>query len=134
MSEAENLKVVQDGYAAFARGDVQTILNALADDVVWHSVYGAGSHVPEAGERHGKAAVAEFFKILSETFKFKQFDVRDFVASGNKVVALGHFAGTSDAGGAVDSDFASVFTMREGKIARFQDFNDSSQMNAAFAK
>ena len=34
MSEAENLKVVQDGYAAFARGDVQTILNAVADDVV----------------------------------------------------------------------------------------------------
>ena len=134
MSEAENLKVVQDGYAAFARGDVQTIVNALADDVVWHSVYGAGSHVPGAGERHGKAAVAEFFKILSETFTFKQFDVSDFVASGNKVVALGHFAGTSDAGGAVDSDFASVFTMREGKIARFQDFNDSSQMNAAFAK
>ena len=32
--EMQNTKVVQDAYATFARGDVQALLGAFADDVV----------------------------------------------------------------------------------------------------
>ena len=133
MQEAQNTKVVQDAFAAFGRGDVQGILDRVDDGVVWKGVYGAGSHVPTAGERRGKAQVGEFFKQVAENVNFSRFEPREFVASGDKVVALGHYTATTPIGKTFDSDFAMVFTLRNGKVTDFQEFADSSAINAAYA-
>jgi ketosteroid isomerase-like protein len=131
--EAQNTKLVQDAYAAFSRGDIQSILATLADDVVWVGVYGAESHVPNSGVRRGKPAVAEFFRQVGETYNFTTFEPRDFIATGDKVVALGHYTAKTTAGPQIDSDFAMVFTIRNGKVTHFQEFTDSSALNKAFA-
>lgn len=134
MSEAQNTKVVQDAYAAFGRGDIPALLGYMTDDVQWQPVIGTGKHVPFAGERRGKAAVAEFFKIVGETEDFQQFEPREFVAQGDKVVALGHYrAMTKSTGRTFDSPFVMVFTLRDGKVAAFREFTDSAAVNAAFA-
>jgi len=132
MQEAQNTKVVQDAYAAFGRGDTQTLLGYLADDVVWNGVYGAGPHVPTAGERRGRAAVGEFFKQVAENVNFSRFEPREFIATGDKVVALGHYTATTPIKKSFDSDFAMVFTLRNGKIAAFQEFTNSAAVNAAY--
>lgn len=133
MQEAQNTKVVQEAYAAFDRKDVQGILDKLDDGVVWKGVYGAGSHVPTAGERRGKAQVGEFFKQVAENVNFSRFDPREFIATGDKVVALGHYTATSPLGRTFDSDFAMVFTLQNGKVTEFQEFMDSAAINAAYA-
>ncbi len=132
MQETQNTKVVQDAYAAFGRGDIKTLLASLADDVVWLGVYGAGPHVPTSGERRGKAAVEEFFGQVAANVNFSQFEPREFVASGDKVVALGHYTATTPAKKSFDSDFAMVFTLRDGKVTRFQEFANSAAINAAY--
>src|SRR5687767_2467699 len=132
MGEAENTKVVQEAYAAFGRGDVPAILNALDDDVSWTAVYGSGPQVPQGGERRGKAAVGEFFKQLASAVTFSRFEPREFVATGDNVVALGHYTGTTSIGKSVDLDFAMVFTLRNGKVVRFQEFTDVAAINAAY--
>ena len=132
MQEAQNTKVVQDAYAAFGRSDIPTLLTYLADDIVWAGVYGAAPHVPTSGERRGKAAVAEFFKLVAEHVQFNQFEPKEFVASGDKVVALGHYAATTSVKKAFESDFAMVFTLRNGKVSHFQEFCDSAAINAAY--
>ena len=48
------------------------------------------------------------------------------------MVALGHYTGKTSAGKTYDSDFAMVFTLRNGKVTHFQEFNDSAAINAAF--
>jgi len=133
MSEAANTQIVKDAYAAFGRGDIQAILNSLDDNIVWHGVYGASAKVPTSGERRGKAAVATFFKQVGETVKFSRFDTKEFIATGDKVVALGHYTATTNVGGSFDSDFAMVFTLQNGKVTRFQEFMDSAQLNAAYS-
>jgi uncharacterized protein len=90
MSEAANIQVVQEAYAAFARGDIQRILDSLDDNIVWIGVYGASPAVPTSGERRGKAAVSQFFKTVADTVTFSRFEPREFVATGDKVVTLGH--------------------------------------------
>ena len=120
MGEADNTKVVQEAYAAFGRGDVQGILDRLDDGIVWKGVYGAGSHVPMSGERKGKAAVTEFFKQVAANVNFSRFEPREFVAAGDKVIALGHYAAKTSAGKDFDSDFVMVFTLRNGKVSAFQ--------------
>ena len=134
MSEAENTKVVQDAYAAFGRADITTLLGYMTDDIQWQPVIGVAKHVPFSGARTGKAAVAEFFKQVSEAEDFEQFEPREFVAQGDRVVAIGHYRAKAKATGKVfDSPFAMVFTFRGGKIAAFREFTDSAAINAAFA-
>lgn len=133
MEEARNTKVVQDAYAAFSRGDTETLLSKFADDIVWNAVYGAGPHVPTAGERRGKAAVAEFFKQVAENIDFSRFEPKEFIATGDKVVALGHYTATTPVKRSFDSDFAMVFTLRNGQVTHFQEFCNSAAINAAYA-
>ena len=133
MQEAQNTKVVQEAYAAFGRGDVQGILDRLDEGIVWKGVYGAAPHVPTAGERRGKAQVREFFKQVAESVSFSRFEPKEFIASGDKVVALGHYTATTPLGKAFDSDFAMVFSLRNGKVTEFQEFSDSAAINAAYA-
>jgi ketosteroid isomerase-like protein len=132
MQETGNTKVVQDAYAAFGRGDVQGILDRLDDGIVWKGVYGAGPHVPTSGERRGKAQVEEFFKQVAQNVNFSRFQPNEFVATGDKVVALGHYTATTPLGKTFDSDFAMVFTVRNGKVTEFQEFTDSAAVNAAY--
>ena len=133
MQEAQNTKVVQDAYAAFGRGDIPTLLTHLADDIVWTAVYGTGSHVPTSGERRGKAAIAEFFKQVADNVHFSRFEPKEFIATGDKVVALGHYTATTPIKKGFDSDFAMVFTLRNGKVTHFQEFCNSAAINAAYA-
>jgi len=133
MSEAQNTKIVQEAYAAFGRRDVPGILANMDDAIVWRPVHGAAKQVPFSGERRGKAAVAEFFKIVAEAQDFETFEPREFVAQGDKVIALGHYAAKVKATGRrFDSDFVMVFTVRSGKVVQFQEFLDTAGLNAAF--
>jgi ketosteroid isomerase-like protein len=134
MMESENTKIVQAAYAAFGRSDIPTLLSYMSDDVQWRPVMGTASHVPFSGERAGKASVAEFFTRVADAQDFEVFEPKHFVAQGDTVVALGHYrALTKAAGKRFDSDFAMVFTVRNGKIVAFQEFTDSAGVNAAFA-
>jgi ketosteroid isomerase-like protein len=133
MLEARNTKIVQDAFAAFGRSDIQTLLTYVADDVVWSGVYGAEAHVPTSGVRRGKGAVGEFFKLVAENVQFRQFEPKEFVATGDKVVALGHYAATTPTGKSFDSDFAMVFTLQDGKVTGFQEFCNSAAVNSAYA-
>ena len=132
MQEADNTKVVQEAYAAFGRGDVPAILDRLDDGVAWQGVYGATSNVPMAGDRRGKTAVAEFFKLVATHVNFSRFEPKEFVASGDKVVTLGHYTAKTSANKEFDSDFAMVFTLSKGKVTKFQEFLNTTALNAAF--
>jgi uncharacterized protein len=73
-------------YAAFLHGDVQSILAALAEDVVWE--YGvAASPVPWLERRDGRAAVAGFFKAL-ELVDIVRFEPSALLADDDLVVTL----------------------------------------------
>ena len=134
MSEAQNTLGVQDAYAAFGRGDIPALLSNMTDDIHWRAVIGVATHVPFSDEVRGKAAVAEFFKKVSETEDFEQFEPREFVAQGDTVVAIGHYRARAKATAKTfDSDFVKVFTLKNGKIAAFREFTDTAAVNAAFA-
>ena len=133
MREQQNTELVQRAYAAFLRGDIQTVLDSLDDNVVWQAVIGAAPTVPTRGERRGKAAVAEFFTQLAATVNFSRFEPREYVAQGDNVVALGHYTATTQVGGSFDSDFVMIFTIRNGRVVQFREFLDVAALNAAFA-
>ena len=133
MSEQQNVEIVRQAYAAFGRGDIESILQLLDDRIEWDAVMGAAPHVPMAGTRHGKQAVAEFFRTLADNVTFTEFEPREFIAQGDTVVVLGRYEGRAKpTGRTFGADWAMVDTVRNGKITRFREYVSTSAIDAAF--
>ena len=131
MSEQENIGVVKQAYENFKTGNIEAILNQLSDDVDWRLP--DIENVPFAGARRGRAQVAEFFSVLADAQDTRSFEPREFVAQGDKVVALGTYEWAVKASGrAYGGDWAHVFTVRDGKIAAFHEYMDTAAAQAAF--
>src|SRR5258705_13965821 len=97
LSEA-NIAMLQSLYAAYGRGDIQSVLNACTPDVTWESG-GRGGDFPAFGVRTGIAGVAEFIRTVAEIVGFGGFFPREFYADKDKVFVLGHYAGTEKENG-----------------------------------
>lgn len=120
MNEQENMKVVQDAYAAFGRDDIQSVLNALAENVDWQIV-GLRDVLPYAGQHRGHEGVLHYFKMLSEALDIQQFEPKDFITHGDNVVVLGHEKGRARATVRIyEFDWAHIFILRNGKITRYR--------------
>jgi uncharacterized protein len=133
MSPQENTRLVQNAYAAFGRGDIKSVLDVLDVKVDWQAAVGAGANVPTAGQRIGRAEVERFFGQLGESVDFKIYEPREFLAEGDKVVALGYYEGVArKTGRSFKSEWAMVFTLSAGRVVRMREYVDAQAINAAF--
>jgi uncharacterized protein len=133
MSEQENTQLVQQEYRDFQNGDIRSVLGSLSSDVEW--VVPQPKGVPLGGTYHGVEEVGRFFSSLGDTQEARQFEPREFVAQGDRVVALGHYAWhVKSTGREWESDFAHVFTVHDGKVTRFQEYTDSAALAEAFGE
>lgn len=133
MNLKENTRIVQESYALFSRGDVQNLLNLYADEIIF--VFPGPANNPLPGNYQGKEQVLKFFSLLTEHINYEAFELREFIAAGEKVVVLGHERGTIRATNQTyEVDWAQVFTLQQGKIIRLQAFLDTATIAAAFNK
>lgn len=131
MSET-NISVVQSLYAAYARGDIDTVLEGLAPDVDWHTV-GQRADFPVFGPRKGIPAVHDFFGTVAEHVEFSEFSPQEFYCDRDKVFVLGHYAATMKKNGRkFASDWVHIFTFRGGRVCRFREFLDTAQLASAY--
>lgn len=131
MSEQENVQTIQRIYENFGRGDIQAVLNALADDVAWF-VPGPAA-IPYAGRRRGRQELAQFFGMLGGAVEFEEFEPREFIAQGDTVVALGQDRRRArSTGKMIENKWAMVWKLRDGKVASFHAYEDTADAAAAF--
>lgn len=71
MSEQQNLRVVQEAYAAFARGEIGAVQEAFSEDAEF-DVPGPREIIPFIGLRRGRAQIEEFFTLLPEVEEIDQ--------------------------------------------------------------
>ena len=130
MGEHENERVVQEMYAAFGRGDIPGVLDQLADDIEWRIA--GPSELPYAGLHRGRDEVAKFFETFGQVSEFEMFEAQEYFSRGDKVVVLGHERQRVKATGhVVETEWAMVFTLRAGKIARYHNFVDTHALAVA---
>ncbi len=133
MNEKENTELIRSMYAAFGKGNLPAILNSVTDDVDWQTL--GPQEIPQAGPHRGRDQVAKFFEKIAQNYDIQQFEPREYVAQGDKVVALGYYRGLVRATGrAYESEFAMVFNFRNGKVARFREYADTAAILAAGKK
>ncbi|MFY9921023.1 MAG: nuclear transport factor 2 family protein [Mycobacterium sp.] len=123
MSEQENKELVEKGYAAFAAGDVDTVMSLFDDDVEW--VQPGESTV--SGTFHGKTEVMEYMGRLAE--RSLSVNLKRLIAEGDTVVAITDV--TVDGQTGEDAD---VFTIRDGKTVRAEMHGDTALMERVYGK
>lgn len=131
MNAQENKQMVMDSYQLFLQGDIPSLLARCQDDAEW--VERDSDCIPFAGTYHGKAEIAEFFTRLADGAEVLSFVVKDFIAEGDKVVVVGDASWLAKpTGRSFDSPWVHVLTLRDGKIARFEAYNDTAPAERAF--
>jgi ketosteroid isomerase-like protein len=131
MSQAD-VALVQSLYAAFGRGDIATIIAALAPDIEWR-LTGSRSDYPLLGTWQGPKGVQAFFDKLAEIQEFSEFTPREFVAVGERVFVFGHYAASIRKNGRkAASNWIHIFTVRGGKLAALLEFTDTAEFARAW--
>lgn len=81
----DNLALLQDGYTAFAAGDLTRLGELFADDIVWH----VPGRNPLSGDYRGKQQVfALFGKLAEQTAGTFRAEVHDLLANDTHGVGL----------------------------------------------
>jgi ketosteroid isomerase-like protein len=138
MSAEQNLRIVQDMYAAFARGDVAFVL-AQIDDACdgWGVISATKTGVPwHVGlDEKGKAGAVAFFEALASSVDHLGFEQGDFAATGEHVYATVRLSQRIRATGKTleQREVIHHFTFRHGKVVRCRVGEDTAFTAAAFA-
>jgi ketosteroid isomerase-like protein len=132
MQQEQNLRVVNELYAAFSRGDVEGVVAALADDTDWEFL--GPPEIPFAGRLRGRDQVAtKFFAVLGQTTDALEFVCDQMLARDDMVLALGHERFVVKATGREWAvHWAHVHTLREGRIRRFREYSDTAAVRFAY--
>ena len=122
MSE-QSVEVAKGIYAAFAAGDVPSVLGAFADQIEWHEAEG----MPYGGLHRGGEAVAQnVFGPITEDVEGFAVTPEEFIASGGSVAAVVRYTGTGKATGKpLDQPAVHVLDIEGDKVVRFRQFIDT---------
>ena len=132
MSTEANRQLARRGYDMFMRGDIDGVIGLCADDIAWVSPKTEG--ISFSGAFNGKAEVGRFFKLMSETIEFEHFEPQCFIADNDKVAVSGiSRARVLENGAKCDDAWVHIFTMKNGQIARFEQYNNSAAFAAALS-
>jgi ketosteroid isomerase-like protein len=97
-------------------------------------VAGPSARIPWAGTRRGRDQVARFFTILAESVELQALERHAVVTQGDTVVVLGREQSrVKPTDRTCTSEWAMVFTLRDGRIARFREYHDTDAWAAAYA-
>lgn len=115
MGAKEDLAVIQSAYEAFGRGDIPTVLGALAPDIRWH----IPGRSPHAGTFKGHEEVVGFFtSLMEDTGGTFNLEVHDFLGSDRHVVVLVRESGQRD-GKHLDAEGAHIWRLQDAKAVEF---------------
>jgi ketosteroid isomerase-like protein len=119
-----NTDIIKGLYNSFATGDVPAVLGAMDPMINWTEAEGflyGGNYI-------GPDAILEnvFAKLGTEWEQFSAVPGQ-FVEEGNMVVALGAYSGKYLPTGRsiINVPFVHAWTLRDGKITRFQQYTDT---------
>ena len=111
MSES-NKSILLAANAAVTTGDNEGFLAHCAEDIVWSTVGGESLH--------GKQAVRAW---MQEAYvEPPEFNVKELIADGVLVAALGEITSKGNDGKPVHNDYCDVWRFREGKMVELRAF------------
>jgi ketosteroid isomerase-like protein len=120
-------------YAAYGRGDIDAVLDEVADDVDW-AAEAASTTLPWYGPHIGKAGVRRFFEELVSNLDISDFEIVGMTSNATDVVSTVHWTFTVKATGKSATMYMQHWwRFADGRIFFFRGSEDSEQSVAAFS-
>ena len=118
--------VIKTAYAAFAAGDIPTVLGLLDSEVEW--IETEAEHLPVRGTKVGPDQVLkEVYAVVPDYWEEFQITPYDYFSDGDTVIARGHVKATAKATGtSMDAPFVHIFSLRNGKVVRLTNHHDTA--------
>src|SRR3954452_9349624 len=119
-ASAENVALLRRFYESFNQGDLDSVLELCTEDV---EVYKDPEVVEmvAAFTQRGQERVAQYLRGWLESGSDYHARPEDFLQAGNEVAALTQLRPRAkNSQFEIEGDMADVFTVRDGRIARFR--------------
>ncbi len=131
---SDNTALARSMYEAFGRGDIPAVAGMMTPDMVWMEAEGNPYADLNPYKGPDKVVSGLFMRLGTEWNGFSATP-HDFIAEGDRVVVLGRYGGTNLATGQkLDAQFAHVVTVKNGKVAAFQQYTDTAQQARVMGK
>jgi ketosteroid isomerase-like protein len=115
----ENVEIVQGGFAAYARGDLPTMLDRFAQNVVVTT----RPDQPDVRDFHGHDGVVELMTEWIEAWDGFLIEILRVREVEDLVIVVAHETGRGTRSGVpMDDEVTYVFTIEGAKIVRWQMF------------
>jgi len=128
MSIEKNIQTAKDFFAAISRGDKESLLAVVAEDIEWII---PGKDWPLAGTHRGHAGLADLLKTASKSMETST-EPREFVAQGDRVLVIGFAKGKVKATNKTfEDDWIFAITIRGGRITNIREYVDTQALARA---
>lgn len=119
-------------YSAFAKGDMPTVLGMMDAEIRWHEAE-SNPYMPSGEAWVGPDSVLNnLFMQIGEDWEAFTVHPSSYHDAGNVVTVEGRYTGThGGTGEALDAQFCHVWTLRDGKIVKFQQYVDTAALQTA---
>ena len=126
MSSSE---VVASLYAAFGSGDLPTVLGLMDSEIQWHEAEGS-PYMPSGEAWVGPdAVVSNLFVRMGEDWNGFAVHPGSYHDAGDVVAVEGRYtAEHQETGRSLDAQFCHVWTVKGGKITKFQQYVDTAKL------
>ena len=126
-----NLQIAQAAYAAYVRGDIEAVVRDYTTADVEY-IFPGPAVVPYYGTWHGHAGLLQFFAAVDARFEILAWEPREFWANGDRVAVYAYAKSRDKVNGKIDEgELMHLLTMRDGRIARLQAFEDTARTAAS---
>jgi uncharacterized protein len=122
----DNVELVRSALAALSDHGVDALVEFLHPEINWRAMEGAPDDV---GEMQGTEAARRYVEDWFETFDdFRAIPEELLDAGDGRVVVVLHISGRAKLSGiTTELRFASLYTLRRGKIVRIREYADRKE-------
>ena len=120
----QDVQTIREGYEAFNRNDISDVLERFDPQIEFNEP--GGGRAPKGTFRGPQAVADQVFSTVPGNFDDFAAHAEQFIDAGEHVVVVGRFRGRAKGGVMLDAPFVHVWTMRNGKAARFYNHVEAS--------
>ncbi len=127
--------IVRQWWKALERGDIPTVVNSLADDMVWE-VMGMDELMPITIFRSKEVVARDLLSMFSQMYDVKnlEFDITNMIAEGDTVAMEFTINAILLNGRAYKNvKYVAVVKVDNGKIKSMREYADGLKVKAALA-
>ncbi len=133
--ESSNVEILKRAYEEWADKKAQDIscwTSIVADDARLTSLADGAAGLSFTRARSGRSDILEYLQGLTAEWEMLFYRIDEFIAEGDRVVALGATSWRNKQTGKVMvTPKVDIWRMKNGKIVHFSEFYDTARLMAA---